>query len=297
MKDAIVIGGGAAGLNGALMLARSRRSTLVIDAGEPRNAPAAAVHGLLARDGTPPAELLAAGRDEVRRYGGEIRNGLVTTAKAVGEEFAVIMADGSTERARRLLVASGAIDVLPPIPGLAERWGRDVVHCPYCHGWEVRDQAIGVLETGPMSVHQALLFRQLSEDIVFFGAPADELTERGIRVVSEPVVAVESSSDKLTGVRLADGALFPRQALAVSSRLKVRLPDGLGLPVEDNGMGEYVPSERGGRTSVPGVWVAGNIAEPSAQVGSAAAAGALAGAMINADLVMAGLLPLAPLKK
>jgi thioredoxin reductase len=289
MRDAIVIGGGAAGLNGALMLVRSRRSTLVIDAGEPRNAPAAAVHGLLARDGTPPAELLAAGRDEVRRYGGEIRHGVVTTAVAVDGGFVVTTSDGATERARRLLVASGATDVLPPIPGLAERWGADVVHCPYCHGWEVRDQAIGVLETGPMSVHQALLFRQLSDDIVFFGSPSDELAKRGIRVVSEPVVAVESSDGKLAGVRLDDGTLVPRQALAVGTRLKVRLPEGLGLPIEENGMGEFVPSERGGLTSVPGVWVAGNVTEPSAQVGSAAAAGAMAGAMINADLVMAGL--------
>jgi thioredoxin reductase len=288
MRDALVIGGGAAGLNGALMLARSRRSTLVIDAGEPRNAPAAAVHGLLARDGTPPAELLAAGRDEVRRYGGEIRRGVVTRAEPADGGFVVTTSDGATERARRLLVASGVIDVLPPIPGLAERWGVDVVHCPYCHGWEVRDQAIGILATGPMSVHQALLFRQLSEDVVFFGPPTPELAERGIRVVSEPVVAVESSGDRLTGVRLKDGRLFPREALAVATTLKVRLPDGLGLTVEENAMGEYVPSEMGGRTSVPGVWVAGNITDPSAQVGSAAAAGAMAGAMINADLVMAG---------
>ena len=158
--DAAVIGGGAAGLSGALMLARSRRSVVVIDGGAPRNAPAAGVHGLLGLDGVPPAELLQKGRDEVRRYGGLVVAGEVTSAgpaapSADGDlRFAVTLADGASLRARRLLVATGLRDVLPDVPGLARHWGRGVVHCPYCHGWEVRDEPIGVLAVGPASVHR-----------------------------------------------------------------------------------------------------------------------------------------------
>src|SRR6185437_10938414 len=156
------------GLSGALMLARARRSVVVVDAGEPRNAPAAGVHGLLGRDGMPPAELLERGRAEVRSYGGEIVRGEVDGVDRDGDRFAVRLAGGEIMHARRLLVTTGLVDELPEVPGLRERWGRDVVHCPYCHGWEVRDRAIGVLTTGPMSVHQTLLFRQWSADVVLF---------------------------------------------------------------------------------------------------------------------------------
>jgi len=148
--DVVVVGGGAAGLSGALMLARSRRSVVVIDAGAPRNAPAAGVHGLLGREGTPPTELLERARAEVRGYGGHVVNGEVSTVTRDGDGFRVALSDRRAVRARRLLVATGLVDELPDIPGLRDRWGRDVLHCPYCHGWEVRDQAIGVLATGPL---------------------------------------------------------------------------------------------------------------------------------------------------
>src|SRR5688572_5250210 len=172
--DAVVIGGGAAGLNGALMLARSRRSVAVIDSGTPRNAPAAAVHGLLGLDGTPPADLLQRGREEVRGYGGLIVAGEVTSARPAAPSiegdlrFAVTLTDGRILQARRLLIATGLRDVLPAVPGLAEHWGHSVVHCPYCHGWEVRDEPIGILAVGPPSLHHALLFRQLTDDLVYF---------------------------------------------------------------------------------------------------------------------------------
>ncbi|WP_433252322.1 NAD(P)/FAD-dependent oxidoreductase [Actinomadura nitritigenes] len=295
--DVVVVGGGAAGLNGALMLARSRRSVVVVDAGSPRNAPAEGVHGLLARDGMPPAELLERGRAEVRRYGGHVVAGTVTEAVRCDGGFTVGLAGGRTVRARRLLVTTGLVDELPDVLGLAERWGRDVVHCPYCHGWEVRDRAIGVLSSGPMSVHQALLFRQLSDDVVFFahtaprpgGEQAEQLAARGVRVVEGEVAGLEIADDRLVGVRLADGAVVPRDALTVASRMTARggFLAGLGLrPVEHpTGAGEHIPADAVGRTEVPGVWVAGNVTDLSAQVGAAAAAGAMAGAQINADLV------------
>ncbi|HEY2126794.1 MAG TPA: NAD(P)/FAD-dependent oxidoreductase [Streptosporangiaceae bacterium] len=295
--DVVVIGGGAAGLNGALMLARSRRSVLVIDGGTPRNAPAAAVHGLLARDGMPPAELLDRGRAEVRGYGGQLTAGQVAAAHQATDGFTVTLADGCSVHARRLLVATGLADELPEIAGLRERWGRDVVHCPYCHGWEVRDQAIGVLASGPTAVHQALLFRQLSADVVLLshtlpppsGQDAQQLAARGIRVLPGEVVSVQITGDRLTGVELADGTVLARQVLAVAPRMTGRAGVlatlGLKPTAHPLGVGEYIEADPTGLTAVPGVWVAGNVTDLAAQVGGAAAAGALAGAAINADLV------------
>ncbi|PKV79932.1 NAD(P)/FAD-dependent oxidoreductase [Nocardia fluminea] len=300
--DVVVLGGGAAGLNAALMLARSRRSVAVIDAGAPRNAPAQGVHGLLGREGMSPLELLGIGRAEVRGYGGHVVSGevvsVVRAGNAAGAEFLVTIADGNTVSARRILVATGLADELPDVPGLREHWGHDVLHCPYCHGWEVRDQRIAVLASGPMSVHQALLFSQLSDDIVFLSHTADPLTAedteklvaRGIRIVDGKVVEV-LGADRLTGVQLADGSVVERDALVVGPRMNTRatfLTD-LGLIPEPHpsGMGDHIPADPMGRTSVPGVWIAGNATDPSAQVGAAAAAGAMAGAQINAELVMA----------
>jgi thioredoxin reductase len=302
--DVVVIGGGAAGLSGALMLARSRRTVVVIDSGTPRNAPAEGVHGLLGREGIPPAELLCAGREEVRRYGGRIVAGEVTSTTMaaspaeVGPRFTVTLADGSALHTRRLLVATGLRDQLPDVPGLARHWGHGVVHCPYCHGWEVRDEPIGILAVGPASVHHALLFRQLTDDLVYFtrGTGLDEDTRarfaaRGIRVVDTPVAAVESAEDGITGVRLNDGQIVPRHVIAVATTMQARTDGitGLALPMQDlpHGMGRHFATGPAGSTSVPGVWVAGNAADLSAQVGAAAAAGALAGAHINADLATA----------
>ncbi len=294
--DVVVVGGGAAGLNGALMLARSRRSVVVVDAGRPRNAPADGVHGLLAREGTPPAELLARGREEVLGYGGEILSGEVADVARDGVRFVVTLTDGRALSGRRLLVTTGLVDELPDIPGLREQWGKHVVHCPYCHGWEVRDQAIGVLATGPMSVHQAQMFRQLSDDVTFFShttppsaEQAEELAARGIRVVAGAVAGIEIDGDRITGVRMADGTVVARNTVAVASRMVARAGflAGLGLlPVpHPSGMGEHLPADPTGRTDVPGVWVAGNVTDLSAQVGPSAAAGANAGAQINADLI------------
>jgi thioredoxin reductase len=294
--DVVVAGGGAAGLSGALMLGRARRSVLVIDAGAPRNAPADGVHGYLSRDGISPAELTSIGRDEVRRYGGQVVTGEAIAATRDEDGFTVTLADGRTVGARRLLVTTGLVDELPPVAGIRERWGRDVLHCPYCHGWEVRDQAIGVLGGGPMSVHQALLFRQWSDDITLFahtgplpeGDEAEQLAARGIAVVPGEVAALEIADDHVTGVRLRDGTVVASQAVVVGPRAKTSsdLLRTLGLEpvVHPQGVGEYVAADPTGLTAVPGVWAAGNVTNLSAQVLASAAAGSLAGAAINADL-------------
>ncbi len=295
--DVVVVGGGAAGLGGALMLGRSRRSVLVVDAGEPRNAPASAVHGFLTRDGTDPAALLEAGRTEVRGYGARVLDGRVASAEVVDGGFAVTLEDGRRVGARRLLITTGLVDELPDVPGVRERWGRDVLHCPYCHGWEVRDQAVGVLASGLMAVHQALLFRQLTADLTLFVHTAPELTDeeaeqlaaRGITVVEGEVASLEVHEDRLTGVWLRSGEVVPRSAVVVGPRFAARagMLAGLGLETtaHPSGMGEHVESDPTGLTAVPGVWAAGNVADPIAQVMGSASAGAMAGAAINADLM------------
>ena len=295
--DVVVVGGGAAGLSGALVLARARRSVVVIDAGTPRNAPATGVHGLLAHDGIPPAELLERGRAEVGRYGGHLIAAEVITATRTTEGFTVALADGRSVQARRLLVATGLVDELPDLTGLGGRWGRDVLHCPYCHGWEVRDQPIGVLATGPRAVHQALLFRQWSAQVSLLShtmAPptaeeAAQLAARGIRVVDGEVAALELAEDRLVGVRLRDGTVVSLKVLVVSPRMTARAgflaPLGLRSSQHPSGLGEHIPADPTGCSDVAGVWVAGNVTDLAAQVGAAAAAGATAAAQINADLV------------
>lgn len=296
--EVVVVGGGAAGLNGALMLGRSRRSVVVLDSGKPRNAPADAVHGLFAREGAPPAELLARGREEVRQYGGHVVEAEVVDAEKVDDGFVVRLADGRSVRGQRLLVTSGLVDVLPDVPGLAERWGRDLIHCPYCHGYENRDRAIGVLAVSAMSVHQALLLRQLSADVTVLlngvelpPEALEQLAARDVPVVEGEVSEVVVEDDRVTGVRLADGTVVAREVLATGSRAVARTGflGSLGLVTVEHpsGMGEHLPVDASGRTDVPGVWAAGNVADIAAQVGSSAAAGAWAGAQINADLVMA----------
>ncbi|HEX2274620.1 MAG TPA: NAD(P)/FAD-dependent oxidoreductase [Acidimicrobiales bacterium] len=295
--DVVVVGGGAAGLSGALTLGRARRSVLVVDGGEPRNAPASGVHGFLTRDGVNPSALLEAGREEVRRYGADLLDGRVASAERVEDGFVVTLDDGGSVGARRLLVATGLVDELPDVPGVRERWGRDVLHCPYCHGWEVRDQAIGVLASGPLSVHQALLFRQLSADVTFFShtmpPPTDEQAEqlaaRGIGVVDGEVASLEVVEDRLAGVRLGDGRVVGREALAVSPRMTARAGflAGLGVRVVEHpaGVGEYIPSDATGRTDVPGVWVAGNGTDLAPRSVPPRRRAPAAAAQINADLV------------
>src|SRR6266567_343534 len=200
--DVVVVGGGAAGLSGAVALARSCRSVLVVDAGDPRNAPAGHVHNFLSRDGIPPSELYAAGRAEVTGYGGRIETGRVTALDRDGEQ-----GGERTVAARRLLVATGVRDVLPDLPGLAARWGIDVLHCPYCHGWEVRGQRIGILATGPAAVHQALLFQQLSPHVTLLRhtGPAPDAGQReqlealGVAIVEGEVERIEAGPGGLTG--------------------------------------------------------------------------------------------------
>jgi thioredoxin reductase len=295
--DVVVAGGGLAGLAGALTLARARRSVLVIDGGHPRNAPTAHTHGYLTLDGTPPLELLSVCRAEVCGYGGEIIDGTVASLACLpGSGFQAELADGTSLAARRVLVATGLVDVYPDIPGLADRWGRDVVHCPFCFGWELRGQPLGVLATGPQAAMQALMWRQWSADVALFlhTAPrpsaeqAEQLAARGIGMIDGEVTGIEVAGDRLSGVRLHSGHVVPRTALVIGPQFEARhaLVDRLGVSVTEHplGIGHQVQADATGLTVVPGLWVAGNVADVTAGVMQSAASGVTAATAINADL-------------
>ncbi|MFC4224628.1 NAD(P)/FAD-dependent oxidoreductase [Lysinibacter cavernae] len=293
--DVIVVGGGPAGLSAAIALGRSRRSVIVVDAGQPRNARAHGAHNFLTRDGESPLRILELGRDEAARYGVTIVNGAVSGVAGSVGSFTVATEAGDTYVGRRIIIASGIVDSLPDIAGLAERWGIDAIHCPYCHGWEVRDKTIAVIATSPLSMHQATLFRQWTEHLILLeneqfvpmGEDALALEARGTRRVAGKVASLRVEQDALTGVVMEDGSVVPVDAVVVASQSvadSAAIRD-LGIPLAINPMGTFIETELGGRTSIPGVWAAGNVTDLGAQVVTSAGAGLMAGAHVNMDLI------------
>lgn len=293
--DVLVVGAGPAGLSAALMLVRARRAVTVVDAGSGRNRLAEHMHGVLGHEGWAPGELRSRGRAEVEAYGGRFVASTVSLVEADDESVTVTLVDGSVLRARALVVATGLSDELPDIPGLAERWGRTVLHCPYCHGWEVRGQTIGVLTTSPLGAHQAQLLTQWSDDVVVFTAGLGDLDPelrhrllaRGVRLVSSPVVEVRGDGDRIDAVRTADG-----REVAVSAIFTAGRPvphdgflDGLGLVRTEGPMGAMIQVDRLGRTSHPRIWAAGNVVDPSANVPLSMGTASFIGAGVNAALV------------
>ncbi|MBN9201204.1 MAG: NAD(P)/FAD-dependent oxidoreductase, partial [Microbacterium chocolatum] len=214
--DALIVGSGPAGLAAALMLGRARRRVLVVDDDLPRNRFAAHMHGVVGFDGVPPEDFAARGRAEAEGYGVDFRSARVTgvadTTPGQDAGLRVTVTGGDTLTARVVIAASGVVDELPAIPGLAEHWGTRVLHCPYCHGWEVRDRRLGVLLTSLLGLHQADLVRQWSADLTVFtqGLALDDdarrrIEARGTRIVAAPVTALTSADGALTGATLADG--------------------------------------------------------------------------------------------
>ena len=292
LSDVAVIGGGAAGLSAALVLGRARRRVAVIDSGSPRNAPAAHMYGFLSRDGLPPGELISSGRVEVESYGVSLIAGRASTVVSDGvAPFRVVLDDGDSIHARRLLVSTGLRDEIPDIPGLRDRWARDVLHCPYCHGFEVRDGKLAVLGGSSAAVRYAQIVRQWSGDLVYItpsgsltAAERRGLTARGIGIAEGAAEEIVVEGDRLSGVRLdgdrtvACDALFVPPRFVPNSDLLV----ALGCDLDENG---WPITDGDGLTSVAGVWVAGNVANPRAQVITAAGEGSAAAIAINADLV------------
>jgi thioredoxin reductase len=298
--ECIVVGGGAAGLSAALVLGRARVSTLVVDAGEPSNVVAHGIGGLLGHDGRPPQELYEMGRVELKGYPSvELRQGRVAAGRPVDGGFELDLADGGVQRARHVVLAMGMDYRRPTLPGLEERWGRSVFHCPFCHGWEVRDQALGVLDRGPMAAHRAQLLRMWSDDVTIYSdGPGDldpaavaHLEQAGIRVDERPVVGLDGPGEALTGIQHANGTVSACGGLLVPVTLTQRsaLAAELGAtnapptPISADAIAVDAMYE----TSIPGLAAAGDLSVSMPSVANAVAAGSNAAATIVRRLVEA----------
>ncbi len=298
--DVVVIGGGAAGLAAAIALGRSRRRVVVVDASEPRNAPAEEAHNVLGQEGVSPRELLARGRAEAKSYGVSIVDGFVTAASGGVDDFTVEMDGGaSSVRARRVILATGLVDELPDVPGVAEAWGRTVLHCPFCHGWEVRDQRIAVLGRTENALHQVILFRQLSDDVTLFlheaPEPTDEQWEQlaalGVQVVVPRVERLVVDGTQVRAVEVEGGRSFPIDAVVVAPRFVARteLFETLGGEATPTPFGAQITADPRGVTALPGVWATGNASDAMAMVVASAASGVMVGAAVHGDLALADL--------
>jgi len=296
--DVAIVGGSAAGLAAALQLARQRRSVVVVDAGELRNAVAAHVHGYLGREGSPPSELVAIGREEVRSSGGEVLDGRVRGVhRAGGEQLRLELAGGHSVVARRVLAATGLVDELPDIEGIRPHWGRDVVHCPFCHGFEVRDRRIVQIVTHATALHTVPLWRQLtasltvvvSEHVDVDRSHLEVLRAAGVTIVDGRVSRiVTSDGGSLAGVELSGGERVASEVVVVAPRFRARAKPlaSLGLRTAEHptGLGDFVETDGTGMTAIAGLYAAGNVTDPSQQVLQAAANGSRVGAMMSAVL-------------
>jgi thioredoxin reductase len=298
--DCIVVGGGAAGLSAALVLGRARRRTLVVDAGLQSNRFAEGIGGLLGQDGRPPAAFYAAGREELAAYPSvSLRAGEVTDGERRDGHFVLQLADGTSETARRVILATGMDYRYPELPGAAERWGRSVFHCPFCHGWEVRERPLGVLDRGESGARRALLLRAWSDDVTLLTdgpaelgeADAESLRAAGIAVDEREVAELTGPGDELTEVVFADGSRRACGGLLVPVTLHQRSPlaERLGAALAEPGpiVVDAVQADARLRTTVPGVAVAGDASIEMPSVANAVAAGSMAAAMIVGDLMEA----------
>ena len=309
--DVAVVGGSVAGLAAALQLGRQRRSVIVVDDGEARNAPAPRMHGYLGLEGVAPATLTGTGRDEVRRYGVEVLASRVTyvardtyaDAHAAADTlFRLEVTGGHSIVARRILVATGLVDELPDIPGLAEHWGREVVHCPFCHGFEVRDGRVVQIVTQPSDLPTAELWRHLTANLTIVvadgagidgagidGAATEVLRAGGVTVRNGPVAGIVTGVDgRVAAVELAGGERLEADAVVVSPRFSARIGVFGELRLDTvphpSGLGEVLVTDSAGSTSVPGIYAAGSVTDPGQQVVHASAAGSWVAAAISFDL-------------
>jgi thioredoxin reductase len=296
--DCVIVGGGAAGLSAGLVLGRARRRTLLVDAGQQSNLAAHGVGGLLGSDGRPPAELYAAGRAELQAYPSvEVRDGVVVTGAREGDDFELLLDDGTHVRTRRVLLATGMEYRPPAVPGLAELWGGSVFHCPFCHGWEVRDRPLAVLAAGERGVHSALLLRGWSDDVVLLtDGPADlaadnrdRLAAAGVSIDERVVAEMLGADGELAAIAFADGSQLPRGGLLVGTVLHQRstLAAQLGADAAEPGpvAADAVRVDPFCRTSAPGVFAAGDVSAQMPQVAAAVAGGSLAGAAVMQSLM------------
>jgi len=293
--DAIIVGGSFAGLSAALNIARARRRVIIIDDGRPRNRFASHSHGVLAQDGRSGHDILATAREQLLAYPSVSWIDDRATAVERDAVFRVRTTDGATHESRRLLLAGGMSDIVPEdTPGLSERWGKTVLHCPYCHGYEVGLGRIGVLAAGPLSIHQALLVADWGEVTFFLNGKVvldpearARLVRRGIAIVQTPVSCVIGASPALEGVRLVDAREIPLDALFVGALLQQTCPlaDQLGCVMDETPMGPIIHTDVWKATSIPGVYAAGDCARAPSNISMAMGDGSLAGVGLHQSLV------------
>lgn len=293
--EVAVIGASFAGLSAALMLARARRRVVLVDEGLTRNRFARHSHGFLGLDGVAPDEIRARGLAEVLAYP-TARHLTGRVGSITGRAGAFVIEGPETIHAARVILAYGQRDILPDIPGLAACWGITANTCPYCHGYELADRTTGLLVTGPGFAHQAWHLSAWTEDLVYLenGHPVDDpgaLDRPGLRRVEGRVAQVLHEAGVISGVVLADGAIVPMQALYLQGRFEPAAPlaDDLGCAMAQSPAGRFVSVDMFQRTSIPGVFAAGDLTRSFASAPAAAASGNMAGAACNQDLL--GLLP------
>ena len=295
--DAIVVGGSFAGLSAAMQLARARRRVLVVDAGRPRNRFAHASHGFFGQDGRTPADILETARAQVLAYPtAELLRDEAASARSAEGAFEVVMRSGAAATARRLVLATGVVDELADVPGLRDRWGVSVLHCPYCHGYEVADRRLGLLAVGEASLHLAQMLPDWSPHVVLFtnGAvePTDEQREaierRGVRIETRRVAALEGEGLALAGVRLDDGSTVEIDALFTGSRVRMASPlaEQLGCAFDEAPMGPLIRTDGQKETTVPGVYAAGDAARSWHNATFASADGVQAGVSAHRSLAL-----------
>ncbi len=290
MLDTVIVGGSSAGLSAALILGRSLRDVTVIDDQQPCNRFSRASHGFLTRDGVAPSELLRVAREQLAHYPSvRLRTATALRIERIGGGFTVMSSDGTSFETRTVLLATGLRDELPALPGIEGLWGTSVFHCPYCDGFEVRGEALAVYGQDAAALHLALLLRRLTDNLTLCAgwtlskAQRERLARAGIPVVEQPITRLESAGTQLTAIRLADGSMLPCDALFIRPSTTHRTPFArdLGCEVDEQ---DVVKVDRRGRTTVAGIYAAGDLASPMRSVAIAVAQGAAAGYGINADL-------------
>lgn len=291
MYDVVIVGGSSAGLSAALILGRARRRVLVIDSGKPCNRFSHASHGFLTRDGVAPSELVQIARDQLQRYETvAVHDGLVSQITPEGAGFRVETDAGETFSVRRVLLATGLKDELPPIAGLEPLWGKSVFHCPYCDGWEVRDQPLVVHGGGEIGFHRVKMLRQWTDQLTWCTdgeAVSDErrelLARHDIRVIETRLAAVEATGEQIERIRFEDGSTLDLKAMFVAPKNShpMAFAEQSGCVISERGIIEI---DLLGRTSVPGIYAAGDLSTPFRSVAVAVSQGYCAGAGINADL-------------
>lgn len=295
--DAIIVGGSFAGLSAAMQLARARRRVLLIDAGQPRNRFAAHSHGFLGQDGKSPQAIVQVARDQLAHYPTvSFLDGQAVNASAQAGTLRITMAGGQTVQGQRLILATGLRDALPALPGLQERWGKTVLHCPYCHGYEVAGSPLGVMAAHPLSAHQAMLLPDWGPTTYFTQGefePDDEqaavLQKRGVRIERSPIVELMGTAPSLDAVKLADGRRMAIHALFVAARTHMASPLAmqLGCAFNEGPLGPVIHVDEFRQTSVPNVYAAGDAAIPMSNATLASASGVMAGVCVHRSLVMA----------